>query len=225
MRLKRKQFIFFKKRSKELVKINKIDFRKTLKEFYNPPRNPVIVDVPKLQYLMIDGKGYPGTSQEYQEAIEALYPIAYTLRFALKRANVIDYKVMPLEGLWWAKDMKAFTISSRKEEWLWTSMIMQPPQVTKEHYQEALKIVQKKKSPVALSKMRLETYQEGLSVQVMHIGPFSEEAPVIEAMHQHAFDQGFDLHGKHHEIYLSDFRKTAPERLRTVIRQPIQKKE
>jgi hypothetical protein len=173
---------------------------------------------------MIDGEGYPETSQEYQEAIEALYPMAYTLRFALKRANVIDYKVMPLEGLWWAKDMKAFTISDRKEEWLWTSMIMQPSQVTKEHYQEALEIVTKKKNPIALPKMRLETYQEGLSVQIMHIGPFSEEGPVIEAMHQYAFSQGYELRGKHHEIYLSDFRKTAPEKLRTVIRQPIKKK-
>ena len=203
--------------------MEKIDYRKTMKEFYNPPRKPVIVDVPELQYLMIDGKGYPGTSQEYQDAIAALYPVAYTLRFALKKADVLDFKVMPLEGLWWAKDMEAFTIDSRKDEWLWTSMIMQPSAVTADRYQDAIEQVTKKKNPVALSKMRLETYHEGVSVQIMHIGPFSEEGPVIEKIHQHAFDQGYKLLGKHHEIYLSDVRKTAPEKLRTVIRQPIKK--
>jgi hypothetical protein len=201
--------------------MEKIDYKKTMKDFYNPPRKPVIVDVPELQYLMIDGKGYPGTSQEYQDAIEALYPVAYTIRFALKKADIFDYKVMPLEGLWWAQDMEAFTIDHRKDEWLWTSMIMQPRVVTNERYQEAIKQVTKKKNPVALPKMRLETYHEGLSVQIMHIGPFSEEGPVIEKIHQYALDQGYELHGKHHEIYLSDVRKTAPEKLRTVIRQPI----
>ncbi|MFX0079722.1 MAG: GyrI-like domain-containing protein [Candidatus Hermodarchaeota archaeon] len=203
--------------------MEKIDYRKTMKEFYNPPGTPVIINVPELQYLMIDGKGYPGTSQEYQDAIEALYPVAYTLRFALKKAGILDYKVMPLEGLWWAQDMDAFTIEHRKDEWLWTSMIMQPPAVTKERYQDAIEQVTKKKNPVALTKIRLETYHEGLSVQIMHIGPFSEEGPNIKKMHQYAFDQGYELHGKHHEIYLSDFRKTAPEKLRTVIRQPIKK--
>jgi hypothetical protein len=128
---------------------------------------------------------------------------------------------MPLEGLWWAKDIAAFTIDSRKDEWLWTSMIMQPPLVTEAQYQEAIKKVNKKKSLVALPKMRLETYNESMSVQIMHIGSFSEEGPVIEKMHKYAFDQGYELRGKHHEIYLSDFRKTAPEKLRTVIRQPI----
>jgi len=112
--------------------MEKIDYQKTMKEFYNPPRTPVIVDVPEMQYLMIDGKGYPGTSQEYQDAIEALYPVAYTLRFALKKEDILDYKVMPLEGLWWAQDMEAFTIDHRKDEWLWTSMIMQPPGDQKE---------------------------------------------------------------------------------------------
>jgi hypothetical protein len=201
--------------------MKKVDYRKTMKEFYNPPRTPVIVDVPELQYLMIDGKGYPGTSQEYQDAVEALYPVAYTLRFAIKNAGILDYKVMPLEGLWWAKDMEAFTIDKRKDEWLWTSMIMQPPAVSNERYQEAVEQVTKKKNPVALPKMRLETYHEGKSVQIMHIGSYSEEEPSIEKMHQYAFDQGYELRGKHHEIYLSDPRRTVQEKLRTVIRQPI----
>ncbi|MFW9831735.1 MAG: GyrI-like domain-containing protein [Candidatus Thorarchaeota archaeon] len=203
--------------------MEKVDHKKIFKEFYNPPRKPVIVDVPAMNYLMIDGKGYPQTSPEYQEAMEALYPMAYTLKFALKKAGIIDFKVMPLEGLWWAKDMEAFLNSSRKEEWLWTSMIMQPPEVTQDLYNEALKTVREKKNPVALSKMRFETYHEGMSVQVLHIGPFSEEGPVIETMHQYAADQGYVLRGKHHEIYLSDPRKTAPEKFRTVIRQPLRK--
>ena len=203
--------------------MEKIDHKKIFKEFYKPGRKPVIVDVPPMQYLMIDGKGYPGTSIEYTQAMEALYPVSYTLKFALKKARIIDYTVMPLEGLWWAKDMEAFVLDTRKDEWLWTSMIMQPPEVTQEYYKEAIEVVQKKNDPVALQKMRLENYEEGVSVQVMHIGPFSEEGPVIEAMHQYAFDQGYELRGKHHEIYLSDPRRTAQEKLQTVIRQPVKK--
>ena len=204
--------------------MKKIDFKKTLKEFYNPPRKPVIVDVPELQFLMIDGKGYPRTSQEYQDAMQALYPVAYTLKFMLKKAGIIDATVMPLEGLWWAEDMDVFTISSKKDDWLWTSMIMQPSEVIMEHYGKAIETVEQKKNPAALSRMRLESYREGPSVQIMHIGPYSEEGPIIEAIHQYAFDQGYELRGKHHEIYLSDPRRTSPEKFRTVIRQPISKK-
>ena len=203
--------------------MEKKDHKKSLKELYNPPRKPVIVEVPELQYLMIDGHGYPATSQEYADAMEALYPVAYTLKFAIKKAGILDYTVMPLEGLWWAKDMEAFTIDARKDEWLWTSMIMQPPEVTKEWYLKSIEEVKKKKNPGALPKMRLESYHEGISVQIMHIGPFSEEGPDIERMHQYAFDQGYKLRGKHHEIYLSDPRRTTPEKLRTVIRQPLKK--
>lgn len=201
--------------------MEQINFKKEMKEFYRPPRKPVIVDVPPLQFIMINGKGYPGTSQEYQDAMQTLFPVAYTLRFAIKTAGILDYKVMPLEGLWWAEDMDVFTIDDRPEEWLWTSMIMQPSQVTKDLFAEAVQTVKEKKNPTALSKIRLETYHEGLSVQVMHTGPFSEEGPVIENMHQFAFDQGYELRGTHHEIYLSDFTRTAPEKLKTVIRQPI----
>ncbi len=203
--------------------MEKIDFKKKLKEFYNPPREPVIVNVPELQFLMIDGAGYPGTSQEYQDAMAALYAVAYTLKFKLKKAEILDYVVMPLEGLWWAKDMGIFDVDSRKEEWLWTSMIMQPSAVTKKHHEEAIKEVEEKKNLVALNKMRLESYTEKTSVQIMHIGSYSEEGPVIEKMHQFAFNQGYKLHRKHHEIYLSDPRRTPEEKWKTVIRQPIKK--
>lgn len=204
--------------------MDKVDHKKTLKELYKPPRKPVIVDVPELQYLMIDGQGYPGTSQEYADAMEALYSVSYTLKFKIKLAGILNYTVMPLEGLWWAKDMEIFRLDTRKDEWHWTSMIMQPPEVTTERYQEAVEEVKQKRNPVALPKIRLESYQEGFSVQIMHIGPFSEEGPTIERMHQYAFDQGYELRGKHHEIYLSDPRRTPQEKLRTVIRQPLKKK-
>ncbi|MCG3259792.1 MAG: GyrI-like domain-containing protein [Candidatus Heimdallarchaeota archaeon] len=201
--------------------MEKIDFKKKFKELYKPPGEPVIIEIPEFQYLMIDGAGYPGTSQEYQDAMSALYPVAYTLKFKLKKAGIIDYVVMPLEGLWWADDMEIFLVDSRKEEWLWTSMIMQPFEVTKEHYFEAIKEVEKKKNPVALNKMRLESHNEETSVQIMHIGSYSEEGPVIERMHQFALDKGYKLKGKHHEIYLSDPRRTPEEKWKTVLRQPI----
>ncbi len=201
--------------------MEKIDFKKKFKELYKPPGEPVIIEIPEFQYLMIDGAGYPGTSQEYQDAMSALYPVAYTLKFKLKKAGIIDYVVMPLEGLWWAKNMEIFLVDSRKEEWLWTSMIMQPFEVTKEHYFEAIKEVEKKKNPVALNKMRLESHNEETSVQIMHIGSYSEEGPVIERMHQFALDKGYKLKGKHHEIYLSDPRRTPEEKWKTVLRQPI----
>jgi len=201
--------------------MEKIDHKKTLKEFYNPPRKPVIVDVPELQYLMIDGRGYPGTSQEYADAMEALFATSYTLKFAIKKADILDYTVMPIEGLWWAEDMEIFRMDTRKDEWLWTSLIMQPPEVTKERYLEAVNIVKEKKNPVALPKMRLESYYEGFSVQIMHIGPFSEEGPTIEKVHQFIDSRGKRI-GKHHEIYLSDIRKADPAKWKTVIRQPMQ---
>ncbi|MHA1203276.1 MAG: GyrI-like domain-containing protein [Candidatus Heimdallarchaeaceae archaeon] len=203
--------------------MEKIDFKKTMKELYKPPGDPVIVQVPELQYIMIDGAGYPGTSQEYQDAMAALYPVAYTLKFKLKKAEILEYVVMPLEGLWWATDMDIFKVDSQKDEWLWTSMIMQPQAVTKKHYEEAIEEVREKKNPIALDKMRFESYSEGTAVQIMHIGSYSDEGPNIERMHEFAFSQGYSLHGKHHEIYLSDPRRTPEEKWKTVIRQPIEK--
>lgn len=200
----------------------KIDLKKELKELYNPPREPVLVDVPPLSFLMVDGSGYPGTSQEYQEAMEVLYGMAYTLKFKLKRGPLaLDHVVMPLEGLWWAKDMDVF-LMDRKEEWLWTSMIMQPREVTKDLFEEARDELGRKKGPPALPRARLEVYEEGASAQVMYLGPYSEEGPTIEALHAFIEEGGHRRRGKHHEIYLGDPRRTAPERLRTIIRQPYE---
>ena len=205
-------------------KMKKLDFKKELKDFYSgvSAKEFSIVDVPPLQFLMIDGQGYPGTSQEYQDAMQALYPLSYTLKFMGKKKGK-DYVVMPLEGLWWAKDMDVFTeaFKERKDEWLWTSMIMQPDIITKEMVEKAIEEVKRKKDPPALSKVRFETYSEGLSAQIMYFGPFSEEGPTIERLHDFIKNQGYELRGKHHEIYLSDPRRTKPERLKTVIRQPM----
>lgn len=201
--------------------MRKINFKKELATFYNPSKAKVsLVDVPAMSFLMIDGKGDPNTSADYAAAIEALYAVSYTLKFTVKKSDMaIDYGVMPLEGLWWVEDMEQFD-PDKKEEWLWTAMIMQPQFITKEMVQEAMESVKQKKNPKALSKMRYETFREGPSAQIMHIGPFSEEGPTIEKVHDHIKSQGFALSGKHHEIYLSDIRRAAPEKWKTIVRQP-----
>lgn len=201
--------------------MRKIDLKKELKQLYNPPeKEAVIVDVPKMSFLMVDGQGDPNTAQEYKDAIEALYAVSYTLKFMIKKGKEVDYVVMPLEGLWWTEDMTEFTMEN-KDAWKWTSMIMQPPYVTQELVQKALKQVEEKRNLPALSKMRFESFHEGLSLQIMHIGPYSAEGPTIERLHNFIREKGYGLRGKHHEIYLSDPRRSKPGKLNTVIRQPI----
>ena len=201
--------------------MQKIDFKKTLKEFYGPSvKAPVLVTVPKLHYLMIDGKGDPNTALEYQQAIEALYGLAYTLKFMLKLGpEQIDAVVMPLEGLWWVPEMSGFSMED-KAAWLWTAMIMAPEFITREHVEKARTQLEQKKNPPALNKVRLESYDEGLAAQIMYLGAYADEAPTIQSLHEFIAEQGYALKGKHHEIYLSDPRRTAPEKLKTVIRQP-----
>lgn len=170
---------------------------------------------------MLDGQGDPNTSQDYQDAIQAIYSVSYTLKFKLKKGPPPrDYVVMPLEGLWWADDMDDFLLGN-KDQWKWTAMLMQPEYVTKEHFLEASEEAGEKKDLPALPKMRFEEYDEGLSAQIMYIGPFADEGPTIVKLHKFIEDEGHELRGKHHEIYLSDPRRTKPERLRTVIRQPV----
>lgn len=201
--------------------MDKVDFKKTMKHLYQPPRkNPVMVEVPPMNYLMIDGKGDPNTSQEYKDAIEALYPLSYTLKFRIKKNGLMDYTVPPFESLWWADDADAFT-NGRKDQWQWTAMIMQPSIVTSDMVDEAIATVAAKKKPAGLSKVRFGLIEEGLCAQIMHIGPFADEGPTIQSLHAFITSEGYQLRGKHHEIYLSDFRRTAPEKLKTVIRQPM----
>jgi hypothetical protein len=203
--------------------MNKIDFKKELKHLYNPSKKEfTVVEVPAMQFLMVDGHGDPGVAQAYQEALEILYAIAYKIKFASKNSLDKDYTVPPLEGLWWAADMDAFTIARDKSQWDWTMMIMQPDWITPEMFNEACAIVKKQKDPAALSKLRLESYQEGLSVQIMHIGSYDDEAPTLHKLH-HKFmpSHNYIFNGKHHEIYLSDPRRVSPEKLKTVLRQPV----
>ena len=202
--------------------MKKIDFKKELKHLYNPSaKEVVIIDVPSMNFLMIDGVGDPNTSQDYKDAVEALYALSYSLKFMIKNGKTaIDYGVMPLEGLWWTDDMAEFNMEN-KDIWKWTAMIVQPEYATKDLFGKALEQVAKKKNPAALSKVRFENFHEGLSVQIMHIGPYSAEAPTIDKIRDFIEEKGYKLNGKHHEIYLSDPRKTASEKMKTVIRQAV----
>ena len=203
--------------------MSKTDFKKEWKHLYRPSAKEfVVVDVPPMNFLMIDGHGDPNTAQEYQDAVEALYGVAYKLKFMSKKEKGMDYIVPPMEGLWWVENMEEFTTES-KSAWDWTMMIMQPDWITQEMFEEALKQVEKKKNPPALSRLRLEVYHEGLAVQIMHIGPYDAEAPTIARMHTFIDENDYEPTGKHHEIYLGDPRKVAPEKLKTVLRQPVRK--
>ncbi|MFW9899097.1 MAG: GyrI-like domain-containing protein [Candidatus Thorarchaeota archaeon] len=202
----------------------KVDFKKTMKELYNPSAKEVVmVEVPEMQFLMIDGIGSPGDSQEYLDALAVLYPVVFKTKF-LSKAKGKDYVVPPLEGLWWAENMDDFTEGNR-DKWKWTMMIMQPEWITKEMIDEAIDITKEKKPELAklVPKLRLEKYKESKAAQIMHIGPYSEEGPNIQKIHKFIKDKDgkFDGHNfKHHEIYLSDPRKSKPENMKTIIRQP-----
>jgi hypothetical protein len=202
--------------------MEKVDFKKLFKDLYSPPaKNSVVVTVPKMSFLMIDGKGDPNTSADYRAAIETLYTLSYTLKFMLKQAGAVDYAVAPLEGLWWTDEKGGLGLQN-KTQFQWTAMMMQPKQVTKAWLDKAVAAAKKKRDLPTLAKVRFESYDEGRSVQIMHIGPYSAEGPTIARLHEFAKEKGYSLRGKHHEIYLGDPRRTAPERLRTVIRQPVQ---
>jgi hypothetical protein len=202
--------------------MEKIDFKKQLKHLYDPSAKKVeIVEVPPMNFLMVDGEGDPNTAKAFSDAIEALYPVAYTLKFMVKKGEMgIDYGVMPLEALWWADDMSAFA-TGNKDAWQWTLMIMQPEFITAAMVKEAIADVSRKKKPVSLPLVRFESFSEGQAAQILHIGPFSEEGPNIEKVHAVIEANASRRIGKHHEIYLSDLRKTAPEKWKTIVRQPM----
>ena len=199
----------------------KLDLKKELRQLYLPSATAVsLVDVPELWFAMIDGSGDPNGSPAFEAAVGALYAVSFTAKFLVKAEQARDYVVMPLEGLWWMEDMAQFSLD-RKDEWLWTLMILQPDYVTPEVFEQALGQARRKRDNPALAEVRFEAFHEGLSAQIMHLGPYSEEGPTVARLHAFIAEQGYRPHGKHHEIYLGDPRRCAPDKLKTVLRQPV----
>lgn len=200
----------------------KIDFKKSVDGYQARVGRFRVIEIPETRYLMIDGHGDPNTSPAYTQALQALYPVAYALKIASKRDLGRDYVVPPLEGLWWADDMDAFTVARDKSRWSWTMMLMVPEWIDGAMFSSAVDAVRAERAVDRLNEVRMEALVEGLCVQTLHLGSFDDEADVLEKMH-HGFipDQGLTMSGTHHEIYLSDARRVAPEKLRTILRQPV----
>lgn len=201
--------------------MQKIDLKKDLKHLYHASAKEVVeVNVPSFRFLMVDGEGDPNTSKAYSEAVEALFSVSYTAKFMLKKGpQAIDYAVMPLEGLWWADDLSVFT-SNDRSKWKWTMMIMQPDFVGEALLEQAIAEVRRKKALPGLERLRVESVAEGRCAQILHIGPFSEEGPTIQRVHEFILQRSA-LRGKHHEIYLTDVRRAEPAKWKTIIRQPM----
>lgn len=204
------------------IVVVKQEFLKTL-DSYQARRGVFrVVEVPTLQYLMIDGHGDPNASPVFADAVSSLYPLAYTLKFTSKKQLDRDYAVMPLEGRWWSDDMESFTAARDKSKWDWTLMMMVPDWIDRVAFEEAVDAVRAKGSAPRLDDIRLEAFTEGLCVQTLHVGSFDDEAPVLEELHDRFIpDNGLVMTGIHHEIYLSDSRRVAPEKMRTILRQPV----
>lgn len=208
--------------------MEKLDLKKQLKHLYLPSaEKPEILEIPPMKFVMIDGSIEPGqkpeTSPAFQEAFPALYGTAYTLKFLskLRADNPVDYVVMPLEGLWWT-DSGEIDFGGNNP-WNWTLMVMQPDHITEDMFQDALRNLRKKKGGPALERLRFETFHEGLCVQIMHVGPYDQEPATIEKMRSFARENGYQVAGKHHEIYMGDPRRTKPEKLKTVLRLQLKK--
>lgn len=208
--------------------MDKLDLRKQYRNLYLPSAKQIeVVDVPQFKFVMIDGVVKKGEkvdqSQDFSQAMEVLYGMSYTLKFAskLRKENPIDFTVMALEALWWvANDDFEF---GKPDDWLFTAMMMQPEHITNEMYEQALVQLEKKRPSPALKKLRFETFCEGSSIQVMHLGPYSAEPATIERMKAFMHENGYVRNGKHHEIYLGDPRRAEPAKLKTILRQPVKK--
>jgi hypothetical protein len=200
--------------------MEKVDLKKTFKDFYKVSASDVVyLEVPAIRFLMIEGAGAP-TESAYPEAVQALYSLAFTMKFSAKKDGY-DYTVMPLEGLWWADDMAAFT-EGRKSEWQWTAMIATPEFVTQKRLDEGRKTVREKKGDLPrLDEIRLREFEEGPAAQITHLGSYDSEGPTIAKLHGWIVNNSYELRGKHHEIYLNDPARTVPEKVKTIIRQPV----
>lgn len=201
--------------------MEKTDFRKTLRPLYSPPAGRfVTIDVPPMQFVKVDGAGDPNTAPAYRTALEWLYSVSYAIKFAAKASQGRDYVVPPLEGLWHADDPGSF-VRREKDRWRWTMMIMVPDFIGQEAFGEAVAKAGRKLGDPPAS-LRFEPYAEGLSLQTLHIGSYDDEGPVLATLHDKVMPElRLRFNGPHHEIYLADPRKTAPARLKTILRQPV----
>jgi len=201
--------------------VEKVDFKKSLPGLYKPPVDRFVsVDVPAMQFVKIDGKGDPNKASAYKQAIEWLYPVSYAMKFAAKTAKGKDYVVPPLEGLWWADDPADF-VARRKDRWCWTMMIMAPEFIDHSLFEAAVE-KSKKKLGIPPDSLRLERLEEGTALQILHVGSYDDEGPTLAQLHdREMLSRGLTFAGPHHEIYLSDPRKTEPAKLRTILRQPV----
>lgn len=203
-------------------KNEKIDLWVLHKDIYSPSaKQPQRVRVPPLVYLQVCGKGDPGTSAAFAQGIGALYGLAFTLKFSLKKSKGLDFRVMPLSGLYYADDPRVF-LTGNKREWQWTIMIPVPSQVSAAQVEKArVEAMARKNASPALPLVSRQTVREGLCVQILHKGPYAAERQTIERLHEYIREQGLTFNGPHHEIYLSDPNRTAPEKLKTIVRQPV----
>ncbi len=198
------------------------DFRKEIGAFYSARRDPAFVRLPAIKYLMILGRGDPAKGAEYREAVQALYTLVYTLKFSAKKGTrQREMPVLPLDSLWWQAGRKGFDSRAPRSAWRWQAMLAVPGFVTEAMLEKVRKEAMAKKPLPALRKIHLKTWKEGLSAQVLHIGTYAAEGPTIKRLHQFIKEQGHRPRGRHHEIYLSDPRRTSPKKLKTIIRQPV----
>lgn len=202
--------------------MEKIDFKIELKNEYTASQKEAkLIEMPKLSYLALQGIGNPNTSDRYKEAIEALYAVAYNIKFRVKKERKIDFGVMPLETLWWLPQGEKRMEEANKSNWCWESLIMQPEWIDEQIVGKAIKEVMEKKNLTLIQEIQLKTLEEGLAMQIMHKGPYDKEQGQVATLHQSIQEKGYRSKGCHHEIYLNDPRRTLPENLKTIIRQPI----
>jgi hypothetical protein len=206
--------------------MKKLDFKKSINSYKATKNKIEIIEVPKIKYITIDGKGDPNTSIEFNQAIRMLYPISYKIKFFSKQKLAKDYVVMPLEALWWSEDMSNFTSNRDKSKWNWTLMIMQPNWITKTIFKSVLGNVKTKYETLDFSKVKFKEINESKCVQTLHIGSFDDEAGILKEIHENFIPvNNLVMTKKHHEIYLSDFRRVAPEKIKTILRQPVKSKK
>jgi hypothetical protein len=210
-----------KKSSSKKTVGGKLDYKIAFPELYYASSDVEPITVPTMNFFMVDGKGNPN-SPEFQDVMSLLYGVSYTLKMGLKKKGGKEYVVPPLEGLWYMYNMAEWSMDT-KEKWEYTMMIRVPDFITQQQVKDAMQTFKDKKNPPGFERLYYKTYIEGLSVQILHIGPYDAEPPTIQKMHRYAKENGYVLDGKHHEIYLGDPRRTAPEKLKTVLRQPVRK--